>query len=115
MNGRDKTIVRKMLAYCEEIQSTHGYFSDDKDLFFDRDQGFIYRNSITMPILQIGELAKKLSEDFLAAHDVLPWKEMMRMRDLFARHYGSVDYSFVWETSHGDIKKLEDFLLSLGN
>lgn len=38
-----------------EIKDTHDYFKKDKDLFMNEKRGFIYRNSITMPILQIGE------------------------------------------------------------
>ena len=38
---------------------------------------------------------------------------MMRMRDLFAHHYGSIDYTFVWETSRVDIDELRKYLLSL--
>ena len=51
MNGRDKIIVLKILAYCEEIKKTHKFFQDRKEFFFDHDEGYVYRNSITMPIL----------------------------------------------------------------
>lgn len=67
---------------------------------------FIYRNSITMPILQIGELSKMLSEEFLNAYTKIPWKMIMRMRDIVAHHYGSLDYEIVWNTSVSDIEKL---------
>lgn len=113
MKAKDKTVVGKMLHYCGEIAATHTHFGNDKDLFFDIQDGFIYRNSVTMPLLQIGELAKSLSEEFLSDHPELPWKDMMRMRDLFAHHYGSIDYTFVWETSRVDIDELRKYLLSL--
>ena len=53
-NRRDAVIVKKILRYCDEIAGTHLAFNNDKELFFSEDNGFIYRNSITMPILQIG-------------------------------------------------------------
>lgn len=68
--------------------------------------GFIYRNSITMPILQIGELTKMLSEKFLNEYTKIPWKMIMRMRDIVAHHYGSLDYEIVWNTSVSDISGL---------
>lgn len=79
----------------------------DKNLFTNEKLGFIYRNSITMPILQIGELSKMLSTDFLNQSTKIPWKMIMRMRDIVAHHYGSLDYDIVWNTSVSDIPKLK--------
>lgn len=59
-----------------------------------------------MPILQIGELAKMLSEEFLNEYAKIPWKMIMRMRDIVAHHYGSLDYEMVWNTSVADIPTL---------
>lgn len=106
MRQRDKTILIKMKEYCLEIKDTHDYFKQDKVLFTNEKCGFIYRNSITMPILQIGELAKMLSEDFLNEYTSIPWKMIMRMRDIVAHHYGSLDYEIVWNTSILDIPEL---------
>lgn len=65
MNQRDKSILIKITDYCLEIKDTHDYFKQDKEFFTNEKNGFIYRNSITMPILQIGELSKMLSVEFL--------------------------------------------------
>ena len=64
---------------------------------------FVYRNSVVMPILQIGELAKKLSDEYLLENRTIPWRAIMGMRDIFAHHYGSVDYQELWQTSHEDV------------
>lgn len=107
MNKRDLTILEKIISYCEEIKGTHSFFNDDKDLFYDKEKGYVYRNSITMPILQIGELAKNLSDEFRISHREIPWQEVMGMRDIFAHHYGSLDYDIAWNTSVSDIAELE--------
>lgn len=106
MNQRDKAILVKIMEYCLEIRDTHEYFNRDKDFFMSEKSGFIYRNSITMPILQIGELSKMLSEGFLNEYTEIPWKMIMRMRDIVAHHYGSLDYEIVWNTSVSDIPEL---------
>ncbi len=106
MNQRDNMILIKIADYCLEIKDTHDYFKQDKELFINEKCGFIYRNSITMPILQIGELSKMLSEGFLNEYIKIPWKMIMRMRDIVAHHYGSLDYEIVWNTSILDIPKL---------
>lgn len=110
MNRRDEEIVLKILSYCVEIERTHEYFHDDNTLFHSTEKGFVYRNAITMPVLQIGELAKRLSEEFRSEHREIPWKAIIRMRDVFAHHYGAVSYSTVWDTSHEDIAELLSFL-----
>lgn len=106
MNQKDKLLLIKIMNYCAEINDTHDYFKQDKELFKNEKLGFIYRNSITMPILQIGELSKMLSAELLDQYTKIPWKMIMRMRDIVAHHYGSLDYDIVWNTSVSDIPKL---------
>ena len=107
---RDKQIIVKILNYCEDVELTHEYFKNDKKLFFDEKDGRVYRNAVTMPILQIGELAKNLSEEFISAHNAVPWKAIMRTRDFFAHHYWDIEYDNVWNTSCEDIKGLKDYI-----
>lgn len=112
MKDRDMTIIKKMLLYCREIDKTHDFFQHDKDLFCS-EEGFVYRNSVTMPILQIGELSKNLSEEFRTTHSDIPWKSIAGMRDIFAHHYGSIDLDMVWNTSKYDIGVLETFCIDV--
>ena len=105
-NERDSMILDKIERYCEEIERTHRFFHDDKELFMNKDDGFVYRNLITMPILQIGELAKQLSVECRKELSSIPWKEISGMRDVFAHHYGSIDHDIVWQTSREDISEL---------
>ena len=107
MNRRDETIRGKMLAYCREIKKTHQYFQEDQALFFDKENGAIYRNAISMPLMQIGELAKNLSEEFRGRYSEIPWRDAIRMRDVFAHHYGAMNYEQIWEASHSDVAELE--------
>ena len=113
MNRRDETLVNKLLAYCDEVEASHRFFNDDKALFCDKARGFVYRNAIAMPILQIGELAKNLSEEFRQTHTEIPWRAVTRMRDLLAHRYGTMDYEQTWNTSHESIMELKRFLLKV--
>lgn len=47
-----------------------------------------------------------LSEEFLTEYTKIPWKMIMRMRDIVAHHYGNLDYEIVWNTSVSDIPGL---------
>lgn len=109
-NNRDQQIIQKIIKYCNEIAQTHESFCNKKELFFDKSTGFIYRNSIAMPILQIGELVKSLSDEFKSAHSSIPWRDIARMRDYFAHRYGAMDYDMTWNTSLEDVPMLKNYL-----
>lgn len=63
-----------------------------------------------MPILQIGELVKNVSDEFRADNNNIPWKLLARTRDFYAHNYGALDYDVTWDTSQNDIPKLKEEL-----
>ncbi len=114
MKDRDIIILKKIIKYCEQIDLSHKMRNTNKELFFDEDNGFDYRNAISMPIQQIGELAKSLKDSIYTIGDgVIPWKDIIRMRERFAHHYGDMDKSFIWNTSIEDIPVLKSQLQSI--
>lgn len=115
MKNKDRVIISKILEYCDEIEETHRFFSNDRALFCDKKRGFLYRNAVNMPILQIGELAKNLTEDFRKNHADIPWKSVTGIRDVFAHHYGSIDFEQTWKTSTINIASLKVYLLESWN
>ena len=66
-----------------------------------------------MPILQIGELVKNLSDEFISKYSAMAWKAIAGMRDIFAHHYGSIDYEMTWNTSIEDIPALKEYLMKI--
>ena len=111
MNRNDDMLLAKILRYCDEIEATHMFFHNDESLFCDQSNGFIYRNAITMAILQIGELAKALSDECCHSYPDIPWKQVIRTRDVYAHHYGAIEYEQVWKTSTEDIDLMKSILL----
>ena len=103
---RDRNIISHMLKYCDEVETAHDDFSHSKEKFMNSST---YRNAVTMPILQIGELANHLSEDFKQQHKQIPWNEMRGIRNLMAHQYHSVDFEIIWDTSRADIPALREF------
>ena len=103
---RDVSTLRHILHYCSEIIET----IDKYDLTLAKiTTEFVYKNSLAMSFLQIGELVNILSEDFRASHSDMPWREIKRMRDKAAHHYGSFDVNTLWETATEDIEPLKAF------
>ena len=103
---RDRNIISHMLKYCDEVETAHDDFSHSKEKFMNSST---YRNAVTMPILQIGELANHLSEEFKQQHKQIPWNEMRGIRNLMAHQYHSVDFEIIWDTSRADIPALIEF------
>ena len=56
----------------------------------------VYRNAISMPIQQIGELVKHLTEEFIDDHPDIPWKKIKGMRTWFAHQYLNMDRDIIW-------------------
>ena len=80
----------------------------NKLLFVDEDAGFIYCDAVSMSILQIGELSKSLTDEIRQAYSDIPWREIIRMRDVAVHHYGAWNYEKVWGTSQNDVPALAE-------
>ena len=106
MSERDRSILRHIISYCEDIEKANERFGNSLEAFkADKD----YRNSCAMCILQIGELGGHLSPEFRAAHREMPWDEIRGMRNVMAHAYGSISVQTTWETIKQDIPLLREF------
>ena len=104
---RDKSIIEHILDYCEKIQLTVKRFGEDLDIFLNDSD---YRDSVSMNLLQIGELAGKLSDDYVQGSKAqIDWRAIKNMRNMFAHDYGSMDMERIWETAIEDIPVLTDY------
>ena len=108
MNRRDRIILQKILGYCEKISKLHRFFHDDKVMFYDEEAGFPYRDAMAMSIFQIGELSKSLTAEMRRSYPDIPWGHIIKMREIFAHHYGDLNYDIVWETSCEDVPSLAE-------
>ena len=107
MNKGDLQRVRHIRSYCEDIEGFVLRFGNDYETFTsDR----AYFNAVSMCVLQIGELANSLSEEFReTTKEKIPWKEIRGTRNWIAHAYGELDESMLWETVSNDIPVLLKF------
>ncbi len=103
---RDRNAVEHIIRYCEQLTETLNEISFDQERFL---SSHTYQNAVAMCILQIGELVKQLSDDFVKEHPDIPWKLMTRTRDHYAHHYGDMDFSMLWETATKDIPTVHSY------
>ena len=106
MNTRDEIVLKKIIQYADEISETISRFNLTLDSFT---EDFVARNAISMCILQIGELVGKLSEEFKADNNAMPWREIKAMRNIAAHNYGEIDIDILWETATCDIPSLKEY------
>ena len=105
--NRDKLVIEKILQYINEIELTVSRFCLTREIF---EEDFVARNAISMCILQIGELVGKLSDEFKAENNKMPWQEIRAMRNIAAHNYGEIDIDILWETVIGDIPSLKEYI-----
>ena len=56
--------------------------------------------------LLIGEAAKRLSGAFQAAHNQIPWAQIMAMRNRLIHGYDRINWHLVWKTTTEDVPHL---------
>lgn len=61
----------------------------------------------------IGEAARHVSPDCMAANPHIPWRDIIGLRNILAHEYGQVDQSLVYATAMNDIPALIEYLHAL--
>lgn len=104
---KDTQILSHIYNYCNKIFKTVKRFGNNFDDYSNDND---YQDSISMNLLQIGELVSKLSEDFIKrSSGSIPWRNIKGMRNLLAHDYGSANIEIVWGTVIKDLPVLQSF------
>jgi uncharacterized protein with HEPN domain len=102
----DKEYLQQILSWCAQVEETHAQFNRSLETF---NNTSVYRNALSMCLLQIGEEANHLSEEFKKAHTELPWNKITGMSNRFAHVYGTMDTDIIWDTATYDVPEIERF------
>ena len=105
---KEEGIMLYIIDYCKRIESKVENLSK-KDFSLSKD----IQEIICFNLLQIGELAKKLPQEFLSKNNLVPWNEIKGMRDRIVHGYGSIKMERVWDTATKDVKPLRDYCESI--
>ena len=105
--NRDAQILAHILEYCNRIEKTLSRFGRNFDIFLE-DQD--YMDSVSMNLLQIGELAGKFSDAYVQkTKPQMDWRAIKNMRNMFAHDYGSMDKDRIWQTATEDVPALKAY------
>ena len=107
MRDSDIQRIEHIRDYCLDVRDTTQRFGADYEIFLsDKD----YYKSVSMSIMQIGEISAGLSDGFKEnSKTQIQWGPIKSMRNMFAHTYVSMDKDVVWETAIRDIPVLLSF------
>jgi uncharacterized protein with HEPN domain len=103
---RNLSILEHIIRYCDQIDEAIQRFGDDGQVFR---SDAVYQNAVAMCLLQIGELAGHLTDEYRATHLAIPWRQIKALRNIIAHNYGSVDAETAWEIVQDDIPTLRAY------
>jgi uncharacterized protein with HEPN domain/GNAT superfamily N-acetyltransferase len=101
--GKNFTVLRKMLKYCDDsrkyaIGKTLSEFtSDERSLVFS-----------IFSLSQLGELVTVLDKSFTAQYNEIPWNALKSIRNRIVHDYEGVQYKIIWNIIQNEIPVLAE-------
>lgn len=110
MEYRNNDALSHIIEYCDDAAF---FLSAAPDGIVSFRESKSFRYSVSMCILQIGELAGKLTDDFKAKYNGIPWKAIIGMRNVMAHGYGNISIEQTWITALEDLPALRLYCISI--
>jgi len=108
MDNKNVIIVMKIMAYIDKIDL---YIANvDKSAFLS-DTKLI--EACVFNLLQIGELANRVGENFQHTHPDIPWHKMRGLRNRLVHDYEGVNLELVWDVVKSDLETLRKQLANI--
>ena len=73
------------------------------------------KRAVAMTVINVGELAKHLSEEFFASYSVPELKYAARTRDVYAHGYATLSFPMVYETATVSFTNLNSIIQKILN
>jgi uncharacterized protein with HEPN domain len=102
MNARDKVLLRDMLDTAMQAQT----FIDGKTRADLEANNMLIGFALVRAIEVIGEAASKISPETREKQNIIPWKNIVGMRNRLIHDYSHVNYDIVWDVVTLQISEL---------
>ncbi|MBI5762712.1 MAG: DUF86 domain-containing protein [Planctomycetes bacterium] len=98
---RDDAWLLDILLACRDVTEfvqgvSREQFMKDKML----------QGALCHKLVVIGEAARAVSDEFKAAHALVPWRDLVGLRNRIAHEYFRLDLDIIWEISRKDVPSL---------
>ena len=112
IDERTKKILLAIIKHCNIIEDTKKHFGND---YYNFEENSIYQNAILTPVTQIGELVKRLSNEFKQKYKEIPWRNIAGMRDIVVHNYETIDKLILWNVADKETLKIKEFCMKILN
>lgn len=85
----------KIIRYLEEVTSIEEFESNEEKV-----------DAVLLNLEQIGEAAKKLSEEFKVSISTIEWNKIIGLRNLISHEYEGVDLTIIYNVATINIPEL---------
>ena len=99
---RNEQIRQKMLGEIADIEA-FARAREPEDLKADR----MYQKAVVMSLINIGELSKSFTEEYLKGMPQIPWKAIRGFRNIASHQYEIINFDDVQKTIKEDIPILK--------
>ena len=107
ISNRDKIVSQKIM---KEIKDINDFICEMTETDFMND--LKTQKAVVMSLINIGELSKSFTSEFIDSKSMIPWKKVQAMRNIAAHKYEVIDMSVVWSTVQISITELKNVLCS---
>ena len=112
IDERTRKILLALIKHCNRIEETKEYFGYNYEIF---EKNSIYQNAILTPVTQIGELVKRLPNEFREKYNEIPWRNIAGMRDIVVHNYETIDKLILWNVADKETLKIKEFCKKIIN
>lgn len=102
-----------LLDAIEVIKQRTSHINSGDDFLISPDNMFVL-DGVCMKLIFIGESIKNIDKiskgELLNNYSLIPWSEIMKLRDLIAHHYFRIDSDLIFITIKEDINPLKQTL-----
>lgn len=99
---KDKKYLERIISYCNRIARYLNGVSNF-EVFEKNDEKV---DAVLLNLEQIGETAKKLSEDFKNNTTIIEWNKIIGLRNIISHEYEGVDLTLIYNIARINIPDL---------
>lgn len=99
--SRDITYIEQILDAIEKVEE---YTKDGQAVFVNT---ALIQDAVIRNIEVIGEVAKRISDDFKNLNRDIPWRKMAGIRDVLIHDYDSIDMNILWNVVEVELPKIK--------
>lgn len=101
---KDKGILLQIIKRCTRVIDKLTDINEEEFSLNDD-----IKEVVCFNLFQIGELANGLSNDFIKKYNVIPWKQIVGMRNRIVHGYDTINLEIVWNTATDSIPNLKNY------